>query len=405
MRIWMVNHYALAPSEAGGTRHYSLARKLIKRGHDVVIFASSFRHGGGFQSRLGVGEKSKIEEIGGVRFVWLQTPGYRGNGVARFWGMVIFGWRVLVTAAGLGLAKPDVVIGSSPHPFAALGAERLASKLRVPFILEVRDIWPQTLLELGRFPQWHPLIWGLAQIERYLYKRSCRIISLLPGAREHMVSKGATADKVVWIPNGVDGDIAANRPVRPRQGPFTFMFAGAHGVANGLDRVLDAVGQLQKEGLTDRIRVRLIGDGPEKLRLNRRVEEEGLSAISMEAPVPKREIYSVMGEADAFVMVLTDSPVFQWGVSPNKLYDYMVVGRPVLFAVNTPFDPVAQSGAGISVRANDAHTLADAMKQLIDCSHQELLAMGERGRSYVMEQHSFDRLAERLEQTLLSVVD
>lgn len=400
MKIWLVNHYALPPTETGGTRHFTLARELMKLGHEVTIFASSFDHFARKETRLAPGETFKVETFEGVPFVWLRTPPYPGNTLARMWNMAYFGWQFFRLADRLPVERPDVVIGSSPHLFAALAAERVARRHRVPFLLEVRDLWPQSLVDLSNISERHPAIIGLERIERYLYRHSARIISLLPGAAGHMAEKGADPARVLWLPNGVDAGLAPEPSPGAAQEAFTVMFAGAHGVANGLDAILDTARLLRGEP----VRFRLIGQGPEKERLMKRAEDEGLTNVTFDAPVPKEQIYGVLAQADAFLMILKDSPVFRWGVSPNKLFDYMAMARPVVFGVSTPFNPIDDAKAGLTVPPEDPAAMAEAIRALMAMSPEARWEMGLRGAAYVKENHDFGKLAARLDAALREVV-
>lgn len=404
MNIWVVNHYAIPPGRAGGTRHFTFARELQKRGHKVTIIASSFDHYVRQEVRLREGETYRLEEVDGVPFFWIRTPPYSGNSPARVWNMVAFALRLLGTANPALLGKPDVVWGSSPHLFAALAAERLARRCRTPFVLEVRDLWPQTLIDLGGFSPCHPFIQVLQTIERYLYRRSDRIISLLPLAHLHMAEKGADPAKIAWIPNGVDLSLVPPpTPPPPRaDGVFTVMYAGAHGLANNLDLIVKAAAIVARKGWNSRIQFRLVGDGPEKPRLKQMAQEWGLENIWFEDAIPKQEVYNVLFSADAFVISLKDSRLFRWGVSPNKLFDYMASARPVIFAVATDSNPVADAGAGITVPPNDPAALAEAVIQLAQMSAHERWEMGLRGRRYVEEKHAFHRLTDKLEEVLES---
>lgn len=402
MKVWIVNHYAVPPSEPGGTRHYSLARELVRRGHEAYVIASSFDHATRRDHRLAPRQTWRREVVEGVTFVWLRTPPYPGNTPARLWNMLVFADRVRRGNWLPAQTGPDVVVGSSPHLFAALAAQRLANRFRVPFVLEVRDLWPQTLVDLGRLPSTHPAVRVFERIERYLYRRADRIITLLPGSVEHLVEKGADRRKVVWLPNGFDLQFTlGERPPSANGDVFTVMYAGAHGLANGLDVVLDAAAILQSEGWDDKVRFLLVGDGPEKTRLQRRAAAEGLGLVRFDPPVPKREILGYMQQADVFLMLLRDSPVFRHGVSPNKLFDYLAVGRPVIFGVNAPNNPVALAEAGLTVPPENARALADAVRILSETPASQRLAMGQRGRAYVEEFHNLRKLGEELESILM----
>lgn len=403
MNIWIVNHYAIPPQQVGGTRHYALAKELIRRGHRVTIVASSFDHATRREEHLAPGELFKLEVVEDVPFLWLRTPPYAGNSVARVWNMAVFAYRVWRIAGEALVGRPDVVIGSSPHLFAALAAERLAARFRAPFVLEVRDLWPQTLIDLGSFSARHPFILLLEKIERYLYRKATRIITLLPGAGEHIKDKGGDPSRVVWIPNGIDLEL-----VPPPQPPdedevFTLMYAGAHGLANGLHTVLEVAHHLEQEGWGEKVRFRLVGDGPEKPSLMERASGLRLTSVVFEDPVPKREVYRLLQQADAFLMILMESSLFRWGVSPNKLFDFMASARPIVFSVSTRFNPVEEAKAGFTVPAGDPIALAKAIKRLAAMPREERWAMGLRGRRYVEEHHAFNRLVDKLEEVLQDV--
>lgn len=401
MNIWLVNHYAISPQQAGGTRHYTMARELVQRGHQVTIIASSFDHTTRKELHIPDGAPSRLEVVDGVRFLWLRTPPYEGNSARRLWNTAAFARKVLgLRARDLG-GRPDVVLGSSPHLFAAWAAERLARRYRAPFVLEVRDLWPQSLVDLGSFSSGHPFIRLLASLEKRLYRRARRIVTLLPGAAEHIAQKGGDPAKIVWIPNGIDLDRLPSPEPPAAKETFELMYAGTHGLANGLQVVLEAAERLQNHP----VRFRLVGDGPDKPRLMAMAEENGLKNIVFEQPVSKSQIPGLLREADAFLMVLRDSPVFRWGVSPNKLFDYMAAARPVIFSVNTPLNPVAAAGAGITAPAEDADALAEAALELSTMSPEERWQMGLRGRKYVEENHNLNLLANKLELVLSDAVD
>jgi glycosyltransferase involved in cell wall biosynthesis len=338
--------------------------------------------------------------VDGVRFVWLRTPSYRRNGALRVVNMLAFAastrwgrWRRLVSA-------PHVIVGSSPHPFAAFAAQRLAHSLSVPFVFEIRDFWPQSLIDLGNLSRLHPFILVLSAIERHLLARAAEIVTPLPCAREYLVRRGVDGERVHWVPNGVDGlPKLAPAPVGGSR-PFTIVYAGAHGLANGLDVVLDAAAHLQRIGPDVPIVFRLVGDGSEKPRLETRAAAEGIANVRFAPPVPKRDVPAMLAEADACLLILKDSPVFRWGVSPNKLFDYMAAARPVIFAVNAPNNPVADAEAGLTVRAGDPIALSAAAIAMARSAPEEREAMGLRGRALVAAEYTQEHLALRFEAAL-----
>jgi glycosyltransferase involved in cell wall biosynthesis len=404
MRVWIVNQYAVPPSQAGITRHHTLASELIRRGHEVTLVASSFDHVTRTETRLAAGEAARVETHAGVPFVWLRTPPYQGNSVKRMANMAHFAARVEWTLPRLGLDRPEVIIGSSPHLFGAWAAERLAARWGVPFVLEVRDLWPQSLVELGNVPADHPVVRLLERLERHLYRRAVRILALLPGAAEHLVAKGASPSAVVHLPNGAD--LSVSPPPEPPKATarFTAVYAGTHGLANGLDGLIDAAALLHAEGLGEKLAMRFIGDGPDKARLAERARALGLDWVSFEPPVPKARVHEVLQEADAFLVTMHAVGLYRYGISFNKLYDYMAAGRPTVLGANASNNPIAEAGAGLSVPAGDAAAYAEAIKTLMAMTPAERWEMGQRGRSAVERHHDFRRLAETLESTLLDVL-
>lgn len=407
MNILVVNHYVEKPVGGMGTRHYMFAKELINRGHNVTIIASSFDHKTRTETHLSEGVNWKKETEEGVPFVRVRTPPYAGNGVDRAWNMLCFGLRIRTWAKRFELERPDVVIGSSPHLFAASAAQELATRYRVPFVLEIRDLWPETLIELGNFSPRNPGILALERIERRLYRSAHHIICLFPGGSEHICEKGGARDKITWIPNGIDLK-AVSTPCPPRENSskFTVMYAGAHGLANGLDSILDAAAILQEQGLSDTVLFRLIGDGPDKDRLVQRTCDEGLHTVRFEPYVPKSEIYPLLQEADALAITLKDAVLFKrFGVSPNKLYDYLASARPVLFGIDSFNNPVAESGGGITVPPEDPNAIAQAIIRLIELPPQKRWEMGLKGRQYVENYNDYAKLTDSIEMVLRDVTE
>ncbi len=399
MKIWLINHYAITPDQAGGTRHFSLAQRLIERGHEPMIIASNYDHFNGKDRHAGASGPVQ-EDVQGVPFVWIPTRSYTGNGKGRALNMIDF-TRGLRALSGLGLAKPDVILGSSPHLFTPYSAQKLARRMGVPFVLEIRDVWPQTLVDLGNFSEKSLMIRVLAWMEKRLYRTADQIVSLLPGAGDHCAALGAPRNRLNWVPNGIDLKFSPlDLPHREADGDFVAMFAGAHGLANGLDTVLDAAKILTGS----RVKFRLMGDGPEKPRLKERANAEGIKNVEFLDAVPKKEVYGQLAQADAYMMLLKASDVFRWGVSPNKLFDYMACGRPIIFAVNSSNSPVESADCGLRIPPDDPQALAEACLKLAAMSLEDRLAMGAKGRAYVEANHSFEVLTDRLEEALSKAI-
>lgn len=401
--VWILNHYAQEPGGAGGTRHYSLARHLLKHGWRTSVIAASVELNTGRQ-RLADGERTRISDFDGIPFLWVRTPQYEGNGGGRMGNMLTYAARVLLPSVTKGLERPDVIVGSSVHPFAAWSGAILAKRLRVPFVFEVRDLWPQTLVDLGRLREESLITKVLRRLEKWLYDRADRIVVLLPQADDYIVPLGVPKHKIAWVPNGVELD-GYPEPAQPLiHDGFTLMYFGAHGQANGLDCVLRAMAELQKRPDMGQVRLRMIGDGPLKPSLLKLADELQLRNVEFADPVPKREIPCVAAEADAFVFNLIDAPVFKYGISSNKLFDFLAGARPIIFCCKSSNNPVADAHAGITVPPGDPTALSQAIATLAAMPAGERTAMGRAGRAYVEQNHGFDSLAARFASMLNELV-
>ena len=399
-RLLWINHFALPPDEGGGTRHFDTARELVRRDWSVSLAASDFH----YASRRYIRRKDEqvvraiTEQRDGVEFNWLWSAPYTRNDWRRGWNWLSFSRSLLRWEPPAG--RPDVVIGSSPHLFAALAGARLAGRWGVPFLLEVRDLWPESMIAVGG--RKGVAFRVLDQIARFLYRRADSIICLAKGTAHYLEEERLVEpDRLVYVPNGVDPEACrvVNRPVRET---FTVVYAGAHGPANGLDRVLEAARLLRARS---ECRFLLIGDGPAKEGLVRCAREWGLDNVEFRDSVPKSSVPSTLAEADAGLMVLRDTPLFSFGVSPNKLFDYLGASLPVI--CNVPgevAEMVREASAGVQAQSSSAEALAAAVVELADRSPEARAQMGRSGRSWVLDQHGRSRLAERLDDMLQSVL-
>lgn len=395
--LW-INHFAVAPADGGGTRHFELARELTTRGWRVTIAASDFHlHSRGYTRRVSAAARAPItERIDDVDFLWLWAAPYATNDWRRANNWISF-------ASSLGRwspngSRPDVIIGSSPHLFAALAGRRLATRLGVPFVMEVRDLWPESLVAAGgrRGPVYH----ALDVLARHLYGSASRIIVLAHGAGDYLRDRGVDARKLVLVPNGADPYPLAPAAVRGADA-FTLVYAGAHGPANGLDVVLGAASLLRGE----HVRIILVGDGPSKRELMMAASAANLDNVEFRDPVPKTAMPALLASADAGLMVLRDAPLFSYGVSPNKLFDYLAAGLPVVCNVaGEVASMLAASGAGEQTSDASARALADAMRHLAHRPLGERTAMGAAGRDWLTREHSRAVLASRLDAALHEVM-
>ena len=274
-------------------------------------------------------------------------------------------------------------------------AWRIARRLKARFIFEVRDLWPQILIDIGAIGEKSPTTKILRAMESFLYRNADRIIYLWPRANEYLRSRGVEEEKLIFLPNGVDLSRfkEVSSPISS-DGNFRIMYAGAHGRANALDVIIDAAYEVQKMGVREII-FTLVGDGPEKIRLMKRAWDKNLKNVEFWDPVPKERMPEVLERADAFILHIERAEVFKYGISPNKLFEYMAMGKPVIFAVNSTYNIVEESGCGLTIPPRDPKALADAAISLFKASPQKRKSMGVMGRQYVQKEFNWDILAER----------
>jgi glycosyltransferase involved in cell wall biosynthesis len=396
--IWILNHYA-GTATSPSTRHYDLARQLVRKGHRVTIFASSFHYQKLVEEHLAPGQTWSSEDHEGVRFIWIRTFPYKRNDWRRVLNMLSYAWRVVRVAMALK-ERPDAIVGSSVHPFAVFSAYVLSRRTRSRFLFEVRDLWPQSLVDAGAWKEKSPVTWAFRALEKFLYHKADLIITLLPYAHQYITRLGVSREKIVWIPNGAD--LTRYERLKPYDGgarpEFTIMYLGAHGRMNALDVILDAAALIRDRGRSG-IRFVFVGDGPAKADLIRYADEKSLRNVDFRGPVPKSDLADVMGEADAFAFNLEDLP-FNYGVSSNKLFDYLSSGRPVLFAGNTANNPVTEAGAGFGVPARSPEQFAEAVLNLIALTPAERMEMGRRGVAYMKANHDIRVLANAFESAV-----
>jgi len=403
LKIWWISQYASTPDQQFTTQ-YDLAKKLVEKGHEVTFFAAGFSHYKFKEIRLKPGESWRADEYDGVRFVWLKTPPYTANNWKRVINMCSFSWR----AYRLGRSweeKPDVIIGTTFHPLASLSAYALSLSKGAPFVLEVKDLWPLTMIEFGRLSRKSPMAIALGILEKFLAQRAARITTTLHGAADYYAERGVNPEKIVWIPNGLaltryetlkqyDGKIST---------PCTLVYAGGHVEAFRLDTVLRAALIEQENG--NRARFVFVGGGQDKPRLVKLAQELGLKNVEFRDAVPKSELHRVLEEADAFILSMRNLPgLYRYGISFNKLCDYVAAGRPVLFAGDSSHNVVKEFRCGIVVPPEDPHALAEAIHQFEELTPAQRAEMGRNGIRCARERFDIVKLADRLEQTLVSIV-
>lgn len=399
----MINHYAGSLRHGMEYRPYYLAREWRQLGHRVRIVASARSH---VRSRdPDLQGKARLDEvIDDIEYTWFDTPAYRGNGAGRALNMAAFVARLYREGAALARDfRPDVVIASSTYPLDIWPARRIARLAGGRLLFEVHDLWPLSPMELGGYSTRHPFIMLLQAAENYACRHADAVVSILPKVRAHLEAHGMAPHKLHLVPNGTDPTEWSRErsPLPPapaatlaelrRRGQFVVGFAGSHGLANALDTLLDAAALMRDEPVA----FVLAGSGPERERLKQRAKDAGLAKVCFLDPVAKQHVPALLDCFDLAYIGLQRQPLFRFGVAPNKLIDYMMAARPVLYAIESGNDLVSEAGCGVSVTAENAPAVVQGIRAMRAMDPGQRSAMGLLGQKFVLENLTYPVLGKR----------
>ena len=399
MNILYLVQYFNRPDEPGGSRAYQFARRWTEAGHHVTVLTGGINHktGGVFPELKG--RLRHVSQNNGVEVIRLRS--YAGDrGAMRLRYVNFLSYAASAAAFGSRLPRPDLVFASSTPLTVGLAGAVLARLQGVPLVFEVRDLWPKAAVVAGVLKE-GALVSAASALERWLYKEARQTIVVSEGDRSELVERGLRKDRVHWVPNGVDDWMIADvpMPVAPRRGPLQVFYVGAHGRWNHLDRLLDIAEQL--DGVAH---FTLVGDGDEKTRLVAEAGKRRLSNVTFEAAVPKREAFERLRAADATIVISGAHEHYdQW--LPNKIFDYMAAGRPVIVVGGGELERlVRRAGCGVSAAPDDMDRAVRCIRELAEASSDALTKMGRAGYDLVVREFSRNEHADRLLRLLETTV-
>lgn len=405
-KIWFINQYSSTPETGLGGRHYYIAKELAKKGHQVYIIAGSYSHI--LNSVKEFEGKYLIEEVEeNFHFVWVKLPKYaHAHSKKRIINEFLFSKQLTKLTQQID-DSPDVILHSSPALISYFGVRYLTRHYKVPYVFEVRDIWPLTLIKLGGYSKKHPFVKLLQWIEDQAYQKADYVFSNLPNAVEHMQSRGMNKDKFTWIANGVSLEELDNKSALPKEvlekipsGKFIVGYTGTLGEANAMDYLIDAANIL-KDNLT--IHFVLVGSGKSRSILIKKAELLGLKNITFIDPIKKIQVQSMLSQFDACYIGWQKESMYRFGIAANKIPEYMYSAKPVIHSFSGKGDFIEQAGAGITVAAEDAMAIANAILALQSKGAIEREKIGEKGKAFVIEHLTYKKLANKLENTLFKV--
>ncbi|MEK3978645.1 glycosyltransferase family 4 protein [Psychrobacillus sp. FSL K6-2836] len=405
MNIWIFNHYVAAPGDFGITRHLDLARELKSKKHNVTIFASSYNHWERKEKKVfPTGEKYLVEYIDGIRFVWVKTKPYNNNGYSRILNILSYWWNLKSVKYNQFNEKPDIVLGSIMHHLAGWVAYKIAKKYKAKFVFEERDLWPESLIHLAGVSRKNPIVKILARYETFMYEKASKIIVLFDKAPEYVKSKGIEEKKIVYLPNGAD--IKRNNYIKKidileehidiLKSKTVIGYTGSLSLANNMDRILEIANRMKND--KEYLFV-FVGEGSYKKNLISEVSNKGLNNCLFFPPVSKEDLPSVLAYFDYGIMSLKHSPLYDFGFSLNKLYDYMSADLPIIIDTSIEDNIVKNYNLGIS-----GNNLDDIIFLIKTIEKEQYQKMKKNSKAYFLENHDWAVLGNKFEREVMEIL-
>ena len=399
--IWFFNDYAGSKYHGMEFRNYYFAKEFVKLGHEVYIFSASYMHL--FKKLPQTDGHYTHEKIDGINYIWIKVPNYgESTNKKRVLKWLLFTIKLFFIPKE-EVKTPDVVIASPMAPFLILPAMYQAKKYKAKLIYEVKDIWPLSIIELGNIKPTHPLVKIMSWCEKTAIQKSDVIVSSLQNYGDHLKNDLDIDKEFVWINNGIDLDemnqietLNEDTINKIPENKFIVGYTGTIGIANALNYFLEAAKQLQDN---NDILFVIVGDGKEKQNLLNKYNK--LKNVLFIEPIPKQQVQSMLKLFDVCYIGLKKENLFKYGVSPNKLFDYMYSGKPILYAIESgKSDIVKIANCGLSIEAENSKAILDGVLKLYNMEKSERDKLGQNGKKYVLEHFTYKKLAEKFNKLL-----
>lgn len=395
MKILYFHQHFSTPKGSAGIRSYAMAQALIRNGHQVTMVCGSFGAGQtGLTQAFENGMRRGV--VDGIEIIEFELP--YSNSLSFLKRILIFLSFAFKSIKVAFTEQYDVLFATTTPLTAGIPGIFAKWLRRKPFVFEVRDLWPELPKAMGVIK--NPIVlWMMSILEWVSYHSADRLVGLSPGIVEGIVKRGIDPQKVASIPNGCDLDIFAQeqqawRPEQVKSTDLMAIFTGTHGLANGLNAVIDVAVELQQRKRED-IKLVLVGDGMQKQALQQRATDLKLNNIVFHDPVNKTKLAGLMASADMGLQILANVPAFYYGTSPNKFFDYIAAGLPVLN--NYPgwlAELIQQKHCGFAVPPENPQAFADALEYAAD-HRDELVVMGENAQNLARSQFNRQELSQK----------
>ena len=401
--FFIINQYSSTPERGIGGRHYYLARELVNLGHKVYLIAASNTHL--LRNPHNLRNDCKLENISGLKFLWIKTSKYKyAKDKKRIWNWFVFALKLLKLPK-IAPDKPHAILYSSPSLISFLSAFYLAKKFNSKLVWDIRDIWPLTLIKLGKFSKFHPFIIFLQWIENFASKKSDYITSNIPYAINHLLKKGVKKKNFLWIPNGFSEDDFKKKKIlnlstanKIPSEKFIIGYSGTIGMANALNTLLDAAFLTKNY---DDIHYVLVGDGSSTKEIREFILVNKLKNVSLLKSIPKKEIPSLLENFDVCYAGLSKSSIYEYGIALNKLPEYFMSGKPIVLSLDSVYKPVELAKAGLTVPAENPQAIVDAIFKFKKMTLKKRNQIGRNGKNYAKKNHDYFKIAKNLEKVLM----
>ena len=399
--VWIVNQYIGSKDHGMGFRHYYLAKELVKLGYKVWNITGGYSHLLAKEPKL-KGDFTH-EEIEGINYCWVKLPKYeKSMSVGRIKNMFAFNSKLKNLPDFIDV--PNHILVSSPSLLPIKKMKKYADKHSAQLIFEVRDIWPKTLIEVGNISKYNPLITLFQHYEDFGYRNADKIVSVLAKADLHVASRNMDVSKFVCVPNGIDlTEVAEKKPLPDDflqeidSSKFIVGYAGTIGKVNAIDQFIDSIRRFKDNS---NIQFIIVGKGGELEEM--KAYASGLGNVKFLPAVEKAQVQSLLSKFDVCFIGTYDLSIYQYGVSPTKLFDYMLSGKPILHSLNSAHLPVDEAECGITVPANDIDAIEKAIAELYKMDQDERVNLGKNGLNFVRNNHSYASLAKKYQDQVFS---
>jgi len=402
-KIWLLNHYATTMFDGKTGRHYEFARNLKDNGFEPTVFCAATYHNGN-PTRTLEHKKYGVEYSENIPFVFIRAAEYRGNGISRVKNMLDF-YRNLFGVAkkhAKEYGKPDYILASSVHPLTLLAGIKIAKRMKVPCICEVRDLWPASIVEFAGKSEKNILIKILYKLEKYLYRHADRLIFTMEGGRDYIIDKHwdkkIDLEKVEHINNGVYLELFEKNKAENVlddkdlcDDGFKVIYAGSVRAANNVHQLIYAAEKLRD---TD-IKFIIFGDGPDRVGLENYCKEKELNNVVFKGKVDKKYIPYVISHSNLNILNYKNAKTWKYGGSQNKMFEYLAASKPILANVKIGYSLIERYNCGISENLTTPEEYADAIKKVYSLDKNEYQRFCENAYRAAKD-YDYKRLSEKL---------